>query len=188
MADGARDDKQYTLEPPYLFNDNKGITQTANSPVTNSNTPDGQHTLVVRLVDQEDGSPQWGVVYEHTRRPTPVFMNTKYSIRISTDRPGHVGADHQHRNNTRQFPSTLGRSMVGRCSTAKVDFGLLTPNFPLFTTNKQRRLRCALPASPPEATTRLEINGRCARAVPGVVPFVLAYALVPVGNHGTSRS
>ena len=34
------------------------------------------HTLVVRSVGQEDGSPQWGVVHEHTRRPTPVFMNT----------------------------------------------------------------------------------------------------------------
>ena len=29
------------------------------------------HTLVVRSVGQEDGSPQWGVVHEHTRRPTP---------------------------------------------------------------------------------------------------------------------
>ena len=48
-----------------------------------------------------------------------------------TDRPGHVGADNQHLNNTRQLPST-GRSMVGRCSTAKVDFGLLTLIFPLF--------------------------------------------------------
>ena len=37
------------------------------------------HTLVVRSVGQEDGSPQWGVVHEHTRRPTPVFMNTKKS-------------------------------------------------------------------------------------------------------------
>ena len=55
------------------------------------------------------------------------------------------GADHQHLNNTRQLPST-GRSMVGRCSTAKVDFGLLTPNFPLFM-NKQRRLLSALSAS-----------------------------------------
>ena len=70
------------------------------------------------------------------------FMNIFLSIRIFTDRPGHVGADHQHLNNTRQLPST-GRSMVGRCSTAKVDFGLLTPNFPLFM-NKQRRLLCAL--------------------------------------------
>ena len=33
--------------------------------------------------------------------------------------------------------------MVGRCSTAKFDFGLLTSNFPLFM-NKQRRLLCAL--------------------------------------------
>ena len=53
-----------------------------------------------------------------------------------------MGADHQDLNNTRQLLST-GRSMVGRCSTAKVDFGLLTPNFPLFM-NKQRRLRRAL--------------------------------------------
>ena len=86
------------------------------------------HILVVRSVGQEDGPPQWGVVHEHTRRPSPVFMN----------------ADHQHLNNTRQLPST-GRSMVGRCSTAKVDFGRLTPNFPLFM-NKQRRLLRALAA------------------------------------------
>ena len=33
--------------------------------------------------------------------------------------------------------------MTGRCSTAKVDLGLLTANFPLFM-NKQRRLLCAL--------------------------------------------
>ena len=37
-ADDARDGEQYTLEPPYLFNDNKGTTQTVNNPVTNSNT------------------------------------------------------------------------------------------------------------------------------------------------------
>ena len=35
-ADDSRDGKQYTLEPPYLFNDNKGTTQTVNNPVTNS--------------------------------------------------------------------------------------------------------------------------------------------------------
>ena len=103
------------------------------------------HTLAVRSVGQEDGSPQWGVVHEHTRRPTPVFMNTFFSIRIFTDRPGHVGVDHQHLNNTRQLPST-GLSMVCRCSTAKFDFGLLTPDFPLFM-NKQRRLLCALAGS-----------------------------------------
>ena len=33
--------------------------------------------------------------------------------------------------------------MVGRCNTAKVDFGLLTPNFTLFM-NTQRRLLRAL--------------------------------------------
>ena len=110
------------------------------------------HTLVVRSVGQEDGCPQWGVVNEHTRRPTPVFMNTKNAIQIFTDRPGHVGADHQHLNNTRQLRST-GRSMVGRCSTAKVDFGRLTPNFPLFM-NKQRRLLCELV---------LVLRGGCAR-------------------------
>ena len=41
------------------------------------------HTLVVRTVGQEDGSPQWGVVHEHTRRPTPVFMNTKNQFGFS---------------------------------------------------------------------------------------------------------
>ena len=107
------------------------------------------HTLVVRSVGQEDGSPQWRVVHEHTRQPTPVFMNTKKTnSNFHRDRPGHVGADHQHLNNIRQLPST-GRSMVGRCSTAKVDFGLLTPppNFPLFM-NKQRRLLRALGGGP----------------------------------------
>ena len=101
------------------------------------------HTLVVRSVGQEDGSPQWGVVHEHTRRPTPVFMNTK-QINSNFHRPTWAcgGRPPQHLNNTRQLPST-GRSMVGRCSTAKADFGLLTPNFPLFM-NKQRRLLCAL--------------------------------------------
>ena len=37
-ADGAHDGEKYTIEPPYLFNDNKGTTQTVNNPVTNSNT------------------------------------------------------------------------------------------------------------------------------------------------------
>ena len=37
-ADAARDGEQYTTEPPYLINDNKGTTQTVNNPVTNSNT------------------------------------------------------------------------------------------------------------------------------------------------------
>ena len=35
-ADDARDGEKYTIE--HLFNDNKGTTQTANNPVTNSNT------------------------------------------------------------------------------------------------------------------------------------------------------
>ena len=34
LPKSARD----TIEPPYLFNDNKGTTQTVNNPVTNSNT------------------------------------------------------------------------------------------------------------------------------------------------------
>ena len=47
------------------------------------------------------------------QRRTPVFMNTqKFNSNFHRDRPGHVGADHQHLNNTRQLPST-GRSMVG---------------------------------------------------------------------------
>ena len=35
------------------------------------------YTRVVRSVDREDRPPQWGVVHEHTRRLTPVFMNTQ---------------------------------------------------------------------------------------------------------------
>ena len=101
------------------------------------------HALVVRSVGQEDRSPQRGVVHEHTRRPTPVFMNTK-QINSNFHRPTWAcgGRPPQHLNNTRQLPST-GRSVIGRCSTAKADFGLLTPTFPLFM-NKQRRLLCAL--------------------------------------------
>ena len=37
-ADDARFAEKFTIEPPYLFNDNKGTTQTVNNPVTNSNT------------------------------------------------------------------------------------------------------------------------------------------------------
>ena len=37
-AEDARGGEKYTLEPPYLFNKNKGTTQTVNNPVTNSNT------------------------------------------------------------------------------------------------------------------------------------------------------
>ena len=37
-ADDARFGEKFTIEPPYLFNDNKGTTQTVNNPVTNSNT------------------------------------------------------------------------------------------------------------------------------------------------------
>ena len=37
-ADDALYSDRYSLEPPYLFNDNKGTTQTVNNPVTNSNT------------------------------------------------------------------------------------------------------------------------------------------------------
>ena len=36
--DDALDGEKFTIEPPYLFNDNKGTTQTVNNPVTNSNT------------------------------------------------------------------------------------------------------------------------------------------------------
>ena len=34
-ADDARDGEKYTIEPPYLFNDNKGTTQTVNNSVAN---------------------------------------------------------------------------------------------------------------------------------------------------------
>ena len=37
-ADDARFGEKFNIEPPYLFNDNKGTTQTVNNPVTNSNT------------------------------------------------------------------------------------------------------------------------------------------------------
>ena len=37
-ADDALKSDRYSLEPPYLFNDIKGITQTVNNLVTNSNT------------------------------------------------------------------------------------------------------------------------------------------------------
>ena len=37
-ADDALYSDPYSLEPPYLFNDNKGTTQTNNNPVTNGNT------------------------------------------------------------------------------------------------------------------------------------------------------
>ena len=37
-ADDALYSNPYSLEPPYLSNDNKGTTQTVNNPVTNSNT------------------------------------------------------------------------------------------------------------------------------------------------------
>ena len=37
-ADDARFGEKFAIEPPYLFNDNKGTTQTVNNPVTNSNT------------------------------------------------------------------------------------------------------------------------------------------------------
>ena len=77
-------------------------------------------------------SPQWGVVHEHTRRPTPPVFNTKKSIRICTDRSGHVGADHQHLNNTRQLPSIDGAfdgRLLQHCESRFL--GLLPPNFPL---------------------------------------------------------
>ena len=37
-ADGALCRDPYSPEPPYLFNDNKGIPQTVNNPAANSNT------------------------------------------------------------------------------------------------------------------------------------------------------
>ena len=64
----------------------------------------------------------------HQTANAGVHEHTKKSIQIFTDRPGYVGADHKHLSTIRQLPSTR-RSMVGRCSTEKVDFGRLTPNF-----------------------------------------------------------
>ena len=71
------------------------------------------HALVVRSVGQEGGSPQWGVVYyEHTRRPTPVFMNTK-KVNSNFHRPtwacgGRPPAPKQH------TPTPVGWAFDGR--------------------------------------------------------------------------
>ena len=35
------------------------------------------YSRVVRSVGREGRPPQWGVVHEHTSRPTPVFRNTQ---------------------------------------------------------------------------------------------------------------
>ena len=56
--------------------------------------------LAVRSIGQEDGSSQWGVIHEHTRRPTPVFMNTQ-KINSNFHRPtwacgGRPPAPKQH--------------------------------------------------------------------------------------------
>ena len=127
------------------------------------------HTLAVRSVGQKNGSPQWGVVHEHTRRPTPVFMNTKMCNsnfhRHAWACGGRPPASKQH-TPTPVDGALTGRSMVGRCSTAKVDFGLLTPNFPLFV-NKQRRLLCALPntfLNPQIQTSQEHLWSRCGKA------------------------
>ena len=72
------------------------------------------HHLAVRSVGQEGGFPQWGVVHEHTRRPTPVGVHehTKNQFGFSSTDLGmwDVGADYQHllnlNNTTRQLPST----------------------------------------------------------------------------------
>ena len=66
---------------------------------------------------------------------------------------GWGGRPREHLSTTRQLPST-GRSMVGRCSTTKVDFGLLTPNFPLFMNKQRRLLRALAPAPPPPTVAR----------------------------------
>ena len=59
------------------------------------------HTRVVRSVGREDRPLQWGIVHEHTRRPTPVFMNTKtinsnfhWPIGVYEDRPSTPQATH----------------------------------------------------------------------------------------------
>ena len=105
------------------------------------------HTLVVRSVGQESGrriSPQWGVVHEHTRRPTPVFMNTKM-FNSNFHRPtwacgGRPPAPKQH------TPTFVDGAFDGRpLQHRESRFGLLTPNSPFFM-NKQRRLLCALVA------------------------------------------
>ena len=103
-----------------LINNNKQQQSTTTDPspplfMPLSDAPGlSAHALVVRRSvgrsgSQEGGSPQWGVVHEHTRRPTPVFMNT-HKNNLNFNRPtwasGHVGADHQHLHNTRQLPPT----------------------------------------------------------------------------------
>ena len=93
------------------------------------------YTRVVRSVGREDRPPQWGVVHEHTRRPTPVFMNTKIKIKIFTGRPGHMKTGHPH---LRRQLSLKGRSIVGRYSTANPEFSHVMSSFPLVM-NKQRR-------------------------------------------------
>ena len=94
-------------------------------------------------------------------------MSTKIPIQAFTDRPGHVGADHQYINNTRQLPPT-GRSMDGRCSTAKVDFGLLSnPKFPFVheqtTPAALRTGNCVVDGlgrmAPPPLGDRIKMNG-----------------------------
>ena len=121
------------------------------------------HALVVRSVGQEDGSPQWGVVHEHTRRPTPVFMNT-HTKRIFTGRPGHMKTGHPH---LRRQLSLKGRSIVGRYSTTvNPDFFSATPLF----MNKQWRWLLSLLAafscrSTRESTIYQIIGGKWHRVV-----------------------
>ena len=103
------------------------------------------------------------------------------SIRIFTDdRPGHVGVgadDRQHlnhdlNNNTirqLQLPST-GRSMVGRCSTARADFGIWASN-PKFSFIREQttpaNLRTEWPANqdPRAPGQRTRGVGCCGRVV-----------------------
>ena len=60
----------YSLEPPHLFNDNKGTTQTVNNPVTNSNikhvaTKRVSHTAIHRPTTTQSLLYSHG--YEHSR-------------------------------------------------------------------------------------------------------------------------
>ena len=121
------------------------------------------HTLVVRSVGQEDGSPQWGVVHEHTRRPTPVFMNTQ-KINSIFHRPtwvceGRPPAPKQH------TPTPVGWAFDGRpLQHCESRFWASNPKFPFVVhMNKQRRLLRAL-ALGTSACTRCSCLTRHRRA------------------------
>ena len=66
-------------------------------------------------------------------------MSDLRTARAPVGQPGHVGVDFPHLDNTCQLLSK-GRSMGDRrYSTAKVDLGLLTPEFPLLMNKQSQR-------------------------------------------------